>query len=101
MMKPIADDINKIIRNIFSKNDPILAEIIMNWTKIVGYNLSQKSNPFKISTYREKDIKINVLYIRTDNAALSLEMSFQQEIIIERIAIYLGFKAIHKLRLVI
>ena len=100
-MKPIADDINKIIRNIISKNDPILAEIIMNWTKIVGDKYSQKSHPFKISTYLEKSIKISVLYIRADNAAVSLEMSFQQEIIIERIAVYLGFKAIHKLRLVI
>ncbi|WPY00764.1 DUF721 domain-containing protein [Candidatus Trichorickettsia mobilis] len=100
-MKPIIDDINKIILNIVGKKDPLLAEIMMNWTKIVGGDFSQKSSPFKISTYREKGIKINVLYIKTDNAALSLEISFQQELIIERIAVYLGFKAIHKLRLII
>lgn len=100
-MKLITEDINKIIVNIIRKNDPVLAEIIMNWGKIVGENFSQKSTPIRTSSYRNHSMKINVLHIKNDNASLSLEMSFQQEVIIERIAIYLGFKAIHKLRLTI
>lgn len=100
-MKLITSDINRIIRNIIGKKDPLLAEVLMNWSKIVGDKFSKKSYPFKISTYREKGVFLKVLYVKTDNAALSLEMSFQQEIIIERIAVYLGFKAIYQLRFVI
>lgn len=99
-MKPIADDVNKIIRKIFTRQHPLLTEIIINWHKIVGLKFSHKANPLKISTSKEKGLKINILHIQVENSGLSLEMSFQQEIIIERISVYLGFKAIHKLRLI-
>ena len=99
-MKPISEDINKIIRKILTKQHPLLTEVIMNWPKIVGNKFSYKANPLKISTSKEKGLKINILHIQVENSGLSLEMSFQQELIIERIAVYLGFKAIHKLRLI-
>ncbi|MGI4775407.1 MAG: DciA family protein [Janthinobacterium lividum] len=100
-MKPVADDVNSLIRKIIVKKDPVLAEIIMNWAKIVGLKFSNNSSPFKISKSRENSFKINVLYIHVINSAISMEMSFQQDVIIERIIVYLGFKAIDKLRLVI
>lgn len=100
-MKPLSDDIHHIVKKIFSKQHPFLAEIIVNWGKIVGLKFSQKASPLKISRVKEKGAIINVLYIQVDNHPLSLEMSFHQDIIIERIAIYLGFKAIHKVRVIV
>ena len=100
-MKLINDDVNKIIRNIIGKRDPLLAEILINWTNIVGHKFGQKSSPLRISTHSVKNLKISTLYIRVENSGLSLEMSFQQDVIIERIAVYLGFKAIHQLRLLV
>lgn len=98
-MKSISDEINNIIRKIFYKRDPILAEIIINWNKIVGVKFSTSSNPVKIIKMREKGGMVNIFHIHTTNSSLSMEMSFQKEVIIERIAVYLGFKAIHSLRL--
>ncbi len=100
-MKPLIDDINKIVYRIFKRQHPILAEMIVNWGKIVGIKYCDKSSPLKIITNVIKEKKINILCVGVDNSSLSLEMAYQQEIIIERIAIYLGYKGIHKIRLMV
>lgn len=100
-MKEIGKEINKIVARIFRKKDPILAELITNWPSIVGTKFSTKSYPIRISSSKEKGAKRSLLVIGVENSSLSMEMSFQQDIIIERIAVYLGYKAIHKIRIVI
>lgn len=97
-MKPIAEEINKLIKKIFARQHYLLPEIVINWPKIVGLKFSRQTSPLKISTIKEKGTSINVLYVEVSSSSLSLEIEFQQEIIMERIAVYLGFKAIHKLR---
>mgnify|MGYP001055958200 CR=1 FL=1 len=99
MMKPIIVEVNKIIYKIFKRQHPILAELIVNWSKVVGVKFSSNSMPLKIVSSREKGAKINILYIQAENSSVSMEMSYQQELIIERIAIYLGYKGIHKIRM--
>jgi len=41
------------------------------------------------------------LYIASDNSSASMEIAYQQELILERIAIYLGYKAVHKIRFLV
>ena len=98
MMKPIITEVNKIVYKIFKQQHPVLAELIINWSKIVGTKFSSNSMPLKITSTKEKGKKINILYISADNSSISMEISYQQELIIERIAIYLGYKGIHKIR---
>ncbi len=100
-MKPIIENINKIIYKIYKNNNPILAEIIINWQKIVGVKYSQNTLPLKINTTRDKKQKINILMVEVSNAATSVEIAFQQEIIIERLAVYMGYKAINKIRTIV
>jgi len=100
-MKPITYDINKIIYKIYKKKHPLLAEIMLNWQKIVGLKYSNNTWPLKISSIREKQQKINILLVEVNNSSLSMEMSFQQDIIIERMAVYLGFKGINKIRMIV
>ncbi len=99
-MKIIAGEVNSILKNIFAKKHPVLGEIIVNWGAIVGDRFALKASPLKISSMREKGKKIDILYISVQNSSLALELSFQKEIIVERIAIYLGFKAIEDIRVV-
>ena len=101
MMKPIINDVNNIIRNVFRSQHPILGEIIVNWGKIVGVKFSKNSTPLKIISSKERGKRINILYISSDNSSASMEISYYQGIIIERIAIYLGYKAIHKIRFLV
>lgn len=99
-MRPIIDEINKIILNIFGRKNRVLAEIIINWGKIVGMEYSSKASPFKITPVKEHGYKINILHIIVENSSVQTLMSYQQGVIIERIAVYLGYKAIHKLRFI-
>lgn len=98
MMKPVIDEINKVIYKIFKKKSAILAELIINWGKIVGIEWKSNSYPYRVVASKERGKKINILYIATDNPSISMQMSYQQEVILERIAVYLGYKAIHKIR---
>jgi hypothetical protein len=100
-MKPLMIEVNKLVHKVFKRQHPILAEIIINWGKIVGIKFSQNSSPLKITTSREKGKKINILYIASDNSSASMEIAYQQELILERIAIYLGYKAVHKIRFLV
>lgn len=96
-MKPIGTEVNKLVYHIFKKSSPALAEIIINWDKIIGVKFSSKASPVKVSSRKESGKKINVLYVRAENSSISMEMSYHKELIIERIAVYLGYKAIHNI----
>ncbi len=100
-MKPIIENVNKIIYKIYKNKNPILAEIIVNWQKIVGVKYSQNTLPLKINTIRDKNRRINILMVEVSNAATSVEIAFQQEIIIERLSVYMGYKAINKIRTIV
>ena len=100
-MKPIIENVNKIIYKIYKNKNPILAEIIVNWQKIVGVKYSQNTLPLKINTIRDKNRRINILMVEVSNAATSVEIAFQQEIIIERLSVYMGYKAISKIRTIV
>jgi hypothetical protein len=100
-MKPIITEVNKLVHNIFKRQHPILAEIIVNWGKIVGIKFCEKAMPLKIVTSKEGGKQINILYISAENSSISMEISYQQELIIERIAIYLGYKGIHKIKMLV
>ena len=39
--------------------------------------------------------------VEVSNAATSVEIAFQQEIIIERLSVYMGYKAINKIRTIV
>ena len=100
-MRPIVIDVNKLIYSIYKRKNPILAELIVNWGKIVGVKYSTKSNPLKITTIREGGKQINILQVVVDSSSISMEIAYQQELMIERIAIYLGYKGIHKIKLLV
>ncbi|MDG1436286.1 MAG: DUF721 domain-containing protein [Rickettsiaceae bacterium] len=100
-MKPIITEVNKLVHRVFKRQHPILAELIVNWGKIVGAKFYEKVTPLKIVTSKEGGKKINILYISAVNSSVSMEVSYQQELIIERIAIYLGYKGVHKIKMLV
>lgn len=100
-MKPLVDDVNKIIYKIYKKNNPLLAGVMLHWAKIVGAQYGTQTMPLKITSARDKNQKINILHVISSNSSVALEIAFQQEIIIERLAVYMGYKAIQKIRTVV
>ena len=100
-MKPIQNEVNQILRKVFRRQHPILAELIINWDKIVGIKFSKTTEPVKITTSKEKGAKTNILQVKAYNASISVELSFMQDVLIERIALYLGYKGVHKIRIIV
>jgi hypothetical protein len=99
MAKLLGDSINYILRRIIGQKNKVLAEIIINWPRIVGAELSGIASPMKIYSIREKGEQVNVLMVQADSSAAGLKLSYQQELVIERIAIYFGHKAVHRLKI--
>lgn len=99
-MKPklLSDTINQVVRKAIGKGDKILGEMLVNWHKIVGEEIANATLPTKIYSAKEKGKQINILYLNINNAAYGLKIAYQQEIIIERISVYFGYKIVHKIR---
>jgi len=100
-MKPISKEVNKLVHKVLKRKDPILMELIMQWSKIVGTKFCTKTYPLKITNYKEEKKYKRILLVNVENSALGMEFSFQQEIILERLAVYLGYRAINKVKVVI
>lgn len=99
-MKPIASSVDSIVRKILQKQHPLLPEILLNWTKIVGLKFSASSRPVKILNSKEKGNRITVLKVSVDNPSLAMEFAYQQEIFLERISVYLGRACIDKMHII-
>ena len=100
-MKLVSQNVYSIVKKILQHQSPLFAEILLNWSKIAGVRFYDKTRPLKISTGKEKGVNINILHIIANNPSVALELSYQQDLIIERMALYLGFKGIQKLRIVV
>ena len=100
-MQPIINTVNNIIYKIYKKKNPLLANIIINWQKTVGVKYMNNSFPLKINTVREKGKKLNILMVEVNSPSTSVEIAFQQDVIIERLAVYMGYKAIDKIRTIV
>ena len=96
-MIEISEHINSILRSVFSGHDKTFSEIMINWPKIAGVRFSTSIIPSKITTVTEKGQKKKILHVKATNTTTSLEFTYHQNIILERIAVYFGHKAIDKL----
>ncbi len=99
MAKLLGESINNILRGVIGQRSKILAEIVINWPKIVGSELSKDTSPMRIFSAKEKGQQVNILYVNVTSSAIGLRLSYQQEMLIERIAIYFGHKAVHKIKI--
>ena len=43
----------------------------------------------------------NILMVEVNSSSTSVEIAFQQDVIIERLAVYMGYKAIDKIRTIV
>lgn len=98
-MQQIGKHLNSVLRNALSKDHPILSEMLISWHLIVGAKFALSTTPIKYLTTTQKKQKINILHISAINSGIGMEMSYNQEMILERIAVYFGYKAVDKIRI--
>ncbi|MGV2432719.1 MAG UNVERIFIED_CONTAM: DUF721 domain-containing protein [Rickettsiaceae bacterium] len=98
MAKLLADSIGQILRQSIGGGNKVLSEIVINWHKIVGSDFSSHCYPTRIFSMKEKGQQLNVLYVTVNSSSIGLKLSYQQDVIIEKIAIYFGHKVVHKIK---
>lgn len=97
-IKTIGDEAGKLLKRVIRHKDPIIAELLINWGKVVGVKFASSTYPLKTIKFKEKKQFKKLLIVNASNSSLAMEFSFQQDIIIERIAVYMGYKAVHKIQ---
>jgi hypothetical protein len=99
-MKRLSDEVTKINAKIFKQKGKIYAGLMLNWARIVGEQYSYVTYPKNIREVKENS-KINkTLYVAVKNSSIGVELSCHKEIIIERAAMFLGFRAIDRIRII-
>jgi hypothetical protein len=90
---------------IFSINKPLIGKkgihyqkLLRDWSLIVGENVSRKTVPTKISSYKKQNIITNTLYIAANNSAVIAELVYHIGVITEQINFYFGYEYISKLK---
>ncbi|MDX1916489.1 MAG: DUF721 domain-containing protein [Rickettsiaceae bacterium] len=96
--KSIAYLVANYIKKISSHKGDDFAEIVANWPKIIGSNLSRMCFPVSLKYYKMQGYNRAELTISAKTQFAKLELEFSSGIIIERINMYLGRNNISKIR---
>jgi hypothetical protein len=96
-MRNLKNYVQNITKPIIRKNGFVTPQIIFDWSVIVGDYLAEFTTPLKITFPAQKNAN-GCLHIEVIGAQAPVVQSLEQEII-EKIAVYFGFKAITKIKL--
>ena len=88
-MKIIENEINLIIDRILDNKHPLFKVIFRKWKLIVGDYYSGLTNPVEVIQYRERGQHVNILKVLVTNSAILVQLSFQQDIYLERANYYI------------
>ena len=95
-MQKISNVLEKYTSPIIKKRGFYESKIISSWDDIVGVEIGQYSVPRKIFFPKDTNSK-GTLYIDSYNGSAATELSFMEEIVIEKLRIFFGFEVISKL----
>lgn len=95
--------IDSLSKEIYQTRGTIFYNMINNWPKIVGEQFAKFCYPKKLSVprYEQKNNKNSVLIIETINSSLATELSYMEQVIIERLATYFGYRAVDKIKITV
>jgi hypothetical protein len=98
-MHLLSNSLAKITKPIFNKYGFAHIEIVSKWSQIVGEKISNYTLPRKITYSRHAEKSEATLHIDVSSSAMATELYYLEPLILEKIAVYLGHKAISKLKL--
>jgi len=90
--RPLASALHKVTEKIYRKRGFASAGVLNNWSAIVGEELARHSMPERLGSD-------GALRLRVDGP-LATELKHLEPQILERIASYFGYRAVHRLHLV-
>ena len=99
MAESLGIAVSAALRVILKRESEILREMIVGWHKIVSTEFAEDAYPARIYSIREKGDQINILVINVKNSSIGTMISYKSEMLIEKIAIYFGYKAINRINI--
>ena len=99
-LRSISNFLPNIAKSLFGKKTMLFGKLIAEWHSIVGVDIASKAIPIELK-YSKSSKKKNqaILHIAT-NSADSLEISYQKDIIKERLNIFFGYSAIKDIKII-
>ncbi len=85
-------------RKILGKKAFIEADVIANWSDIVGEELAKLTKPIKIE-FKKDERKGGVLHIEAASGAMALELQQKSKIVLSKVNVYFGYEAVDRLRI--
>ncbi len=87
----------KLVKATFEKKGFIQAEILLEWDKIVGQEMSQKCTPEKLVFSKGKKTE-GILYLNV-HISSGLLIEYGSPLIIDKINSYFGYQAVNRLKI--
>lgn len=97
-LKKVNSLLSKITEDVFQEHGFAAAAIILEWEEIIGRDFAQFCEPIKIVFGRPQQRSHGLLHIRVIGA-MAVAISHYEEMIINRINQYFGYRAVNRVRI--
>lgn len=95
----LSSAVDSLTRPIFAKRGALEARLLSDWRLIVGEKLASYTIPERISFKNNETSSDGVLHLGVTNSSIATEMAYLTPMLLEKITLYLGCKAIARLKL--
>jgi len=97
--KTLSSSVSWITKSAFGKRGLAAGIIVKDWTEIAGKELARYSQPERI-TYPGRERIEGTLHLRIDHSSIAPELQHLEPLVLERINVYFGFKAVARLKFI-
>jgi hypothetical protein len=91
--------LNSLAKKLIGKKGFTEIDILLNWEDIIGEELSTEITPMKINFKRGEKTN-GILQLATKSGAYALEIQHRENIIIDKINSYFGYKAVSGIKII-
>lgn len=92
--------ISKLNSKLLTKHDIFKSRIFTDWALIIGQEFAGKVTPISIQYHNLGKTQEKILVVEVDSSAVATKLSYITPMIVEKIAIYLGYRAIDKIKII-
>lgn len=97
--RPIADHLKPVTKRSFGKRGFADGDMVAAWPAVIGQELAKLSAPERIVFPRGKRAG-GTLHLRIASGSIAVELQHMQQLLIERINGYFGYRAVDRVHLI-
>ena len=97
--RPLSDIMPGIARDIFGKKNMLFGKMLAEWPNIAGADIAAKAIPEDLKFSKKNGANQAVLHLAVQSA-YALELSYQKNLLIERLNMFFGYPAIKDIKLI-